>query len=58
MAFDALTGWFVNRTVHAGGKPSSPQVTASAGVFSVKDADQLAALLQEIIDALDYIAEN
>lgn len=57
MAFDALTGWETGHTVHSGDEKSNP-VVSSSGTFSTKNAQDLAILLQEIVDALDYIADN
>ena len=53
MAFDALTGWTTGLEVNSGAEPADGSST-----FSTKDAQHLAALLQEIVDALDYIADN
>jgi hypothetical protein len=57
MAFDALTGWVSGHVVNSGEKPSDG-VVASAGTFSTKNAQDLQKILQEIVDALDFIAAN
>ena len=57
MAFDALTGWTTGHTVNSGDQPADGQ-EAGDGTYSTKDAQHLATLLQEIVDALDYIAAN
>lgn len=53
MAFDPLTGWTTGYEVNSGDEPNN-----GSTVFSTKDAQDLATLLQEIVDALDYIADN
>ena len=58
--FDTSAGrayQFAEHTVNSGNE-SADGVVTSAGTFSTKDAQHLAALLQEIVDALDYIADN
>jgi|LGVF01.2.fsa_nt_gb hypothetical protein len=57
MAFDPLTGWITGHAVNSGDKPSDGVVSAS-GTFSTKNAQDLQKLLQEIVDALDFIADN
>jgi hypothetical protein len=57
MAFDPLTGWETGHVVNSGEAPHDDNVAAS-GTFSTKDAQSLQVLLQEIVDALDFIANN
>jgi hypothetical protein len=58
MAFDALTGWATGQVVHSGDEAANGVEGEDTGVYSTKDAQHLAVLLQQIIDALDYIADN
>lgn len=57
MAFDPITGWVTGHVVNSGDKPSDG-VVASSGTFSTKNAQDLQKLLQEIVDAIDFIANN
>jgi hypothetical protein len=57
MAFDPLVGWTTGHEVNSGEAPADG-VEAGDGTYSTKDAQHLATLLQEIVDALDYISAN
>lgn len=57
MAFDPITGWVSGHVINSGDKPSDG-VVASSGTFSTKNAQDLQKILQEIVDALDFIAAN
>jgi hypothetical protein len=57
MAFDPVTGWVTGHTVNAGEAPHDDN-TAASGSFSTKDAQSLQKIIQELVDAMDFIASN